>query len=677
MGQTSRATSRKTPGNSPVLPLLAILLVTFISYSPSLKNGFTDWDDRIYVSQNPLVERLSFENLKTIFTTSHNGIYIPLSMISYSLEYALFGKNPQAYHATNLLLHLLNSLLVFWIFYRLNQKKVFLAFIVGILFGVHPLHVESVAWISERKDVLYAFFYFLALGSYLRHSRDGDKRAYWLSLAFFFLSLLSKPMGMTFPLILILVDYCATGNLRIKRLGRTAPFLLLSLVFSIAAIFASRPQSAMFALGAAAPVPVAHRIVLAVYGIAFYALKIFFPFKLAALYPYRETLKSLDPLLLYLSPVVLGILAVIVVVSLRFTKKVLFGVIFFLISLAPILQIVSIPGNSIVADRYTYVASLGIFYLAALFLTWNIWDKMKPIKLVRTVILACLVVVLSMATFGRCRVWKSDLTLWSDVLNKYPGVPVAHNKLGLVYAENGDTAAAISEYDQAIALDPSATAAYNNRAAAYKSLGQYDQAMADYAKATELNPLSAELRYNLGNLYHELGMHDRAIEQFTEALRLDPRSSAKIFNNRGLSRAAQGDLNGAIADYSKAIETLPTFDLPYVNRGMALSCLAQYDRALADLDKAIEQNPGNARAYFGRGLTRAKMKEYEKALADFDKALIIKPDYEDALNKRIYIYLVRKEYEKAIREIERLQSLGLAIEPGLLEFYKKAKAGNY
>lgn len=676
MGKKRRAAPPKTQPRSPVLPLLVILLVTFVAFSPSLTNGFTDWDDNIYVSQNPLVERLSWENLKTIFTTSHNGIYVPLSMVSYSIEFALFGKNPAANHATNLILHLLNCLLVFWFFCQISQKKVALAFIVGILFGIHPLHVESVAWISERKDVLYTFFFFLALGSYLRYGRDGNKRAYGLTLVFFLLSLLSKPMGITFPLILVLIDYFKTGGIQKKRLVEKAPFFLLSLVFAIGAIFASRPQAASLAVGtAAASVPPVHKMILAAYAVGFYVIKIFFPVKLAALYPYRETLGSLNPLLLALSPVILAALAAAVGFSLRSTKKILFGIFFFLATLSPILQLISVPGNSIVADRYTYVAGLGIFYLAGVFLTWNLWDRVKPAKLIGAVAFVCLVVILSLATCRRCHVWKDDMALWKDVLQKYPNVPVAHNKIGLAYAGHGDFETAVTEYNEALALDSSYAGAYNNRAVAYRRLKKYDKALADYTKAIELNPRSADLYYNFGNLYHELGMYDRAIEQYTEALRVAPRS-ARIYNNRGLSFTAKGEIEGAIADYSKAIEILPTFDLAFMNRGIALSYLGQYGKALADLDKAIEWNPENAAAYFGRGLTYAKTKEYEKALADFDRAIAIKPDYEDALNKRIYVYLVRKDFEKAWREIERLQSLGVTIEPALRELYQKAKAGN-
>jgi len=665
----------EAPKKIPAGLLLAVVGLTLVAFLPALTNGFTHWDDNVYVTDNPLVASLTWDHLKAIFTTSHYGVYVPLTMLSYSLEYALFGKNPAAFHATNVVLHVVNAGLVFGLFFWLFGGNGLAAFFAAALFSVHPLHVESVAWIAERKDLLCALFFFLSLLSFRRYGESGNRRFLRRSLVLFLCSLLSKPMALTLPFVLLLMDHLASGRITRKALREKIPFFALSLVFVVIAVLANQPGDtppAAAALGL--PALVFQKAAVALFSLAFYLLKILLPFKLAAVYPYTEKIAGLPPVLLYAAPVVFAILAAAAVLALKRSKKVFFGLGFFVLTLVPILQLVSLPGNTIVADRYTYIPGLGIAFLAGLLLTGDFRAKLRPAKVLLPIALGAVILALSVSTFGRCRVWKDDRSLWTDVLEKYPDVAVAHDKLGLVRAADGDQEAAIEEYSRAIALDGSYAGAYNNRAVANGRLKRYDQALADYEKVIDLNPSYADAFYNLGNLYHEIGRDESAVEIYGRALEKTPKS-APIYNNRGLSYVALNELEKARADFSKAVEIDPAFALPRINRGLLLVQLGRFDESFEDLNAAVAMNPKIPNVYLARGLAFAGKGDYDKALSDFDAVLRLKPDDEEALNQRVRLFLMKKDAKAALEEIDRLQARGFRIDPALVQWAEKLKTG--
>jgi tetratricopeptide (TPR) repeat protein len=665
--QKKKAAAVEAPKKMPVGLLLAVAALTFVSFIPALTNGFTHWDDNIYVTDNPLIASLSWGNLKAIFTTSHYGVYVPLTMVSYSLEYAVFGKNPAAFHTTNVVLHAVNAGLVFWLFFLLFGGNGPAAFVAAALFGVHPLRVESVAWIAERKDLLCGLFFLMSLISYRRYGESGNRRLLRRSLLLFLCSLLSKPMALTLPFVLLLMDYLASGRLTRKAWTEKIPFFALSLVFAVIALLANQPGDVPPGAVAGASLLAAglHKAVLAVFSTAFYTVKTLLPFKLAAVYPYTDSTAGLSPALLYASPVILALLAAALVFALRRSRKIVFGLAFFFLTLVPILQLVSLPGNTIVADRYTYIPGLGLAFLAGVLLTSVFANKLKPARLALPVLFAGIILAFSASTFARCRVWRDDRSLWSDVLKKYPDVAVAHDKYGLVLAGDGDQEAAVEEYGRAIALDGAYAGAYNNRAVALRRLKRYDQAAADYAKVIELNPSFADAIYNYGNLYQEIGRNEKAVELYGLAIQRNPKS-APIYNNRGLSYIALNDLEKARADFSKALEIDPAFDLPRVNRGILLVQLGRYAEALEDLDAVVRRNASIPNVYLARGLAWAGQGNFDRALAELDAALRLKPDYEDALNQRIRVWLMKRDGASAAAEIARLGSLGYRIDPELV-----------
>jgi len=345
------------------LPLIAILFITYLSFSPSIKAGFINWDDNEYVTENPDIRSLSFDNIKKISSSFYVGCYLPITMLSYSIEYHYYKLDPHIYHSVNLILHLINCLLVYWLFILLCRNK-FIAFAVALLFGIHPLHVESVAWISERKDLLYSLFFILSLIFYIyyRESEKRDRKIlkyYFLSIISFLLSLFSKPMAVSLPIILLLIDYLFHTPIKAKIFTEKISFFLLSLIFGIVAILGQQTAGATSSKSTFA---LADNILIACHGIILYLYKLIIPINLSAIYPYPKSVMSSC----ILSPFILLIIFGGVIYSLKYTRKILFGFLFFLITILPVLKLVPI-GYAMIADRYTYIPYLGIFYIISVF----------------------------------------------------------------------------------------------------------------------------------------------------------------------------------------------------------------------------------------------------------------------------------------------------------------------
>src|SRR3989339_477012 len=429
-----------------------ILSVTLVSYIPSLKNDFTNWDDGVLVKDNRKIRDLSFENIKNIFTSYNVGLYDPMFSLSLALEYKFFKLNPRVYHTTNLTLHLLNCLLVFWLMFLLTKNN-FVSFFVSLLFGIHPLHVESVAWISERKDVLYSFFYLGSIISYLYYVKNKDKKYYVLGLFTFVLSLMSKTMAVTLPLVLLLIDYIKQSShpepqakdLSIrKKIIEKLPFFVLSLIFGIITIFAQRSIKNI----KEGQVLTFFDIVFNVCNeLIFYITKLFLPLNLSAVYPFLERIGGMFSKIFSISPIIIIILVLAVYFSKKHTKKIIFGSLFFLLTLLPVLNIIPI-GRVIPADRYTYIPFLGLFYILGEGIFYFYTQKTQNIiRVLILVLLIAVIPILSYLTYQRCKVWKDSLTLMSDVIKKYPDtVTVSYNNRGNSYRDNKEYTRAIADY---------------------------------------------------------------------------------------------------------------------------------------------------------------------------------------------------------------------------------------
>jgi len=630
-----------TKNRTRIAVLLGVLcVITCAAFFPALDNGFTNCDDDRMVTNNPRITSLSPGNLVSFFTAPHEYLYHPLVLLSYAVEYHFFGLRPFPYHATNLALHLCNTALVFLLIYLLCRSAA-VAFLTTLLFALHPLRVESVAWVTERKDVLSACFYLGALVSYLRRGVTGGRRFfYWLSLALYCLSLLSKPMAVTLPFVLILFDYWTGKTVDRKALLEKIPFFVLALIFAAVALLVHYPGGGKPLQ--AEPFTVWHRPLIGTYNIMFYLWKTFVPANLSCLYQFPPRLLASPTL--YLMPPLCAVilLGAAIIYSRKYTRKAVFGALFFLITILPVLQILPIGGKSTPADRFMYIPAIGLSYCIAEFLCWVYRVKLKDSRGGRALLLtaasAC-VSALAVLSWQRCQVWKDSVSVWTNVLKQYPGSLVSFSNRGMGYLERGETDKAVTDFNEAIRIEPRYFIPYHARGNARMVQGRPELAIADYTSALERCPReqAAVCYYNRGNAYASLRDYDRAIADYSQAIMLKPQY-AEAYHNRGSAWNGRGQPDRAITDYSQAIAIAPHYVQAYFNRGNVFAGRGEAARALAEYTRAISLDPGFLPAYLGRAEVYFHTGEYGKAWSDVltieRHGYTVDPAFTEKLHKR-------------------------------------------
>jgi tetratricopeptide (TPR) repeat protein len=688
------------------LALAAILigLAALITFLPCLWNGFTNWDDQELVTGNPQLGSLSPANVLKIFTRPHAGPYIPLTIISLAVEYRWFRLNPFPYHLTNVLLHMANVMMVFLLMYLLFGN-LYAAAAAALLFGLHPLRVESVAWVTERKDVLCGFFFLAAILVHLKYRNARKKITYAGVFILYVLAILAKPMAITLPAVLLLLDYLLDGKAERRAILEKIPYLIPAVLVLIPNYFTQILKTDT------PPYNPIHALMIAGRNIIFYLYKTLIPVRLSALYPYPNADLHPVPFFFYVAPFLILIALLMIVWSARRTRHLVFGAFFFLVVLLPVSQLVPISGSAIAADRYTYLPSLGIVYLLGLAGLW-FWrrrlEKHRSGQILFAGIVGSVLVVLAGLSALRCRDWKDSLVLWNDVLAKYPGNSVALNNRGRAYMLLGQTERAVEDFNRAIRIDPQYELPYYNRGVAYDKLKEYDRAIADFDRTLALNSNLAVAYEGRGAAYSHKGDQLRALEDFNRALKLDPgldvtyidrglaylnlgqydRSLqeydraleydpffAETYLHRGDVRVRRGELDRAVADYTRAIKLQPDYPDAYYNRAVAYKNMGELDKALADYDRAILLKPDFAEAYNNRGNLLLNREEYERALADYDRALRLKPDYAEAYYNRAAALYTVEEYTRAWEDLNRAEKLGFPVDPKFKELLSKYITG--
>lgn len=633
--------------------LAAGLILVIIVYFPSLTNGIKVWDDNEYLN-NPYVKDFSLRGIVKIFSIYLAGNYHPLTLLSLGTDRLIGGESPFVFHFTNLILHLLNTFLVYLLVKRLSQNNL-LAVMAFVLFGVHTLHVESVAWVSERKDVLYSFFFLLSLTSYSSYASNRKSLYYGLALLFFLLSLLAKGQAVVLAVLLPFIDYVIGRKwFSIKVLSEKTPFLILSLIFAWVAFRAQ--ASANFVHFEYFSLP--ERIAFASFGLTQYLIKSILPIGLSALYPYPARLLNGNiPSFYWFYLLSLPVIITGSYLLFKRSKIFAFGLSLFFLTLLPLLQLIPV-GGAIMADRYFYIPSVGLILCFALGLL-----EIRNTT-IRYGLFMMFTLVLSILTFTRCMVWKDNLTLWDDEVSKNDSYALAYYSRGVAYYTNKEWDKAMADYSRTIEIDPNYTDAYFNRAIYYDNSGQFDKAIADYSRAIAINPKYTQAYANRAAVYGKTGQLDLAIADCSRAIEIDPKFT-DAYANRGVAYLNLGEWDKAIVDFSIAIGINPNSAQAYENRGVAYLNLRQWDKAIEDCTSAIEINPDNAKAYNNRGFTYGMLGQYDKAIEDYSKAIAIDSKYADAYNNRGVAWLNLGQWDKAIADFSSV----IGINPGYAKAY--------
>ena len=629
--------------------LFVILLISFIAFLPVLQNGFVNWDDDQYIQENLLLHSMNFKN---IFSDYFMGNYHPLTMLVFSIEYKYFGLNPFAFHFVNLIIHLLSTLLVYKVIKLISNKNE-IALVTALLFGIHPIHVESVAWASELKDLLYAFFFLASFIFYLKYTKKNEKKYYVCSLLLFIPALLSKAMAASLPVALIITDYFLGKKINLRNLISKIPFFILAIIFGIVAILA---QQSSGSIAENSVYPFSQRIVFASYGYISYLIKIVFPFHLSAFYPYPINNGEEIPGQYYTYLVLLICIFVYIFYSLQFTKKIFFAFGFFTVTVFLVLQFIPV-GSAIMADRYSYIPSVGLFYLAAegIYLWWN-----KRVRIFTILAVGTLTILFSMKTFARCKIWKDGITMWSDVIRQYQNIALAYNRRGGLFDNLNRKDEAFADYSQAIKLNPKYDKAFNNRGNLlmkennfveaikdynktielkleffggyrnrgnlFMSINKTDSAFIDYTKAIALQSFDADIYFYRANLLSATGRYEEAVKDYDKAIEIRTNYSEAFFSRAMLFMNTK-KFDAAFKDFSYAIKLNPYFTEAFMDRGNLLQNLNRVDGALKDYSEAIKIRPKNPKIYYNRGNLLGGLKSYEEAIKDFSQAISIKGDY--------------------------------------------------
>jgi len=592
-----------------------VLLITLFCLHPTLNNGWVNWDDPAYVMRNSLIFELSTDSIRTIFRTPEVvGLYHPLTLTSLAVDYRFWETDAFGFHLTNLLLHLCNTALVFVLFRRV-KSSLFVAGLIALLFGMHPMHVESVAWISARKDVLYSFFFLISILAYLKSTVSVKfQRSIWLtfSLTAFFLSLISKNIAFTLPLVLFLFDYLEGRKLTFQSISNKAPFILMAIV---AMVVAQSGQIESDSMGTLSSVEYSRTIFYGMYNSIFYIFKAVIPINLAAFHPFPTEEASMTLQYLAVIPF-LGLLYALYL-SYKRSRVVFFGLLFFLITIGPLLQIIPF-GKALSSERYTYIAYIGLFYTLAIFVERLFLSDKKWIKYVTVSGTSIWLIFLMIQTRSQSTVWENSETLWTQVIDQYPNSQWAHMSRGLYYAKQGETSRALDDLNRSIEISPFAQSLYERGVILEK--GDKEAALRDYYHSIQLDPTYSRSHLNIGVIHGQNGEVDKAINSFEQAIRHDKDYSFAYFNCATALKIS-GNQTKALRYYSKAISLEPK-NVQYLTfRGVLLLDMGKYEKAIADFSTAIELNPNQEDVYYLRSVGYHNLQQDEQALRDLQTAI--------------------------------------------------------
>jgi len=609
-----------------------LFLATFVVYGQVRRFDFVDFDDQDYITGNPHVRNgVTPEGIRWAFTSGESANWFPATRLSHMLDCQLFGLRSGRHHLVNVLFHAVAALLLFAFLRRATGARWPGAF-VAFLFALHPLHVESVAWVAERKDVLSALFWFLALWAYVRYAERPGWSRYALVLAAFGCGLMAKPMIVTLPFVLLLVDVWplrrSTGVAPVpwgKLVAEKAPFFVLSAASAIATYLVQQGSGAMRELSA---IPFGLRLENAVVSLAVYLAKTFWPAGLAVFYPYPRALAAWE---VTLSALIIAAIVALVLRSFRAYPWLAAGWFWYLGTLVPVIGLVQV-GAQARADRYMYVPMVGL----SIMLAWGGAEVVRRFPRSKTpvAVLAGVVCVSSaMLTWLQVRYWENSESLFRHAVEVTEGNYLAHHNLAEALAKTRDgLPQAVSHYEAALGIRPDYLDAHLHLALALTKLpGRLPEAISQFEAALRIAPDSAVTHNDLGNALSKLP--DRvpeAIAEYRAALRINP-GYAEAHNNLGSALSGMpGRLPEAMSEYEAALRIAPDYAEAHNNLGIALSEAGRLPEAIPHLEAALRAAPDSAEAHSNLGIAYSQAGRLPEAIAQYETALTIAPDYAEA-----------------------------------------------
>ena len=635
----------------PAKPLIGLLLIvaTLGVFWQVRSHDFLNYDDDVYVSENAQVqEGFTQKSVIWAFTSGYASNWHPLTWLSHMLDCQLFGLNPGGHHLTNLMLHLANTLLLFLLLNRMTSS-LYRSALVAALFALHPLHVESVAWVAERKDVLSTLFWMLTMWTYLLYVEHPRLGRYLLTLVVFTLGLMAKPMLVTLPCVLLLLDYWPLDRLALRQpedsinsgaqkglssspqrsfllrlFWEKVPFFVLAAVSSAVTFLVQQSSGAVKSVES---FPLSIRIANGLVSYVSYIYKMIWPQHLAVFYPHQGS--SLPMWLAGAAGLLLLGISVAVMRAGRRHPYLAVGWLWYLGTLVPVIGLVQV-GLQEMADRYTYVPLIGLFIMIA----WGIPELTRGWRYGRVVLrmaAGSLLAVLMVCTWMQLRHWRNNETLFKHALNTTANNFLAHDSLGNTLAQQGKIGEAIDHYSAALRIKPDYVNSHNNLGIALLQRGDVEQAITHFSAVLRYQSDSPEAHNNLGLAVARQGYVDRAIDHYFTAIRLKP-DYPQAHNNLGNALASQGKFDQAISHYSEALRIKPEDAEAHSNLANVLASQGRFKEAIDHYSQALQIKPDNFEAHINLGVVLADQGKLDEAIDHYSEALRIRPDYANAHN---------------------------------------------
>ena len=645
--------------NYKYLIIILLILTSLIAFGRIIGNDFINFDDNVYITENNHIKAgLNSETIKWAFSAVVSSNWHPLTLLSHALDWSLFGSNAGGHHLVSLLWHIGSAILLF-LFLNKTTGSLWPSAFVAALSALHPLRVESVAWASERKDVLSMFLGLSVLYAYALYVEKPKHFKYFLCLILFALSLMSKPMLVTLPFVLLLLDYWPLGRWQTalqeqlppvandgalaKKKGKQRgadstrekivalplksrakiirsllweklPFIFLALVSCIVTIWAQNNGGAVASLD---QLPLIDRMLNAIVSYVQYLMKIFWPVNLAIFYPYRQFLPSWQ--VFGAASIILSI-SVAVIYAIKKAPFLFVGWFWYLGTLVPVIGLMQV-GKQSIADRYTYFPSIGI----AIMLVWSIGYLLPQEKLRKIILIPIAIIILSVLTiltWQQCGYWKNSITLYNNVLQATEDNFLAHNNLGIALSAEGENDDAIAHYRVAIDINPSYVDAHYNLGVALAAHGKNEEAMVHYLTAIKINPAYQEAHSNLGIVLAAQGRNEEAIAHYLAAIRINPNYDDAYYNLANLLMK-QGKIEEAVDSYRKVIKINPDHFEAHCNLADTFVKQNKIDQAIEHFREAVRINPSSFASLNNLGVNLERQLKHDEAIYYYRQALFI------------------------------------------------------